>query len=294
MIYTGFVAVIRGNDEAVTGGHANLTDHNNGTYDVTAVFAGKGRQQLAVYVPGVTRRTSDVSSDVSVSDDVSAVFAATTATTASTTSTTAGVATTSTSTTASTTGTAVGGGGYKSRYRGTPAQARLIASVAAASVFDSHIPGSPFELYIVGSLQCGTEQLVSTVGACGSDSKRPVTYSWGVPCSGGLALPENTRVECDAVPRRSSLGITIIVLAALTAAYAAMFLVFIYRNIDNWVVKYSQVSVELHLDTMCIHASTFCALHVTFRHHTAISNGVASCACTLAVPVIHLLSIVVA
>jgi hypothetical protein len=246
------VAVIRGNDEAVTGGVANLTDHNNGTYDVTAVFAGKGRQQLAVYVPGVTRRTSDdVSSDVS--NDVSAVFTATTTATTTAISTTTTAAATGTGTTAAgtTAGTAAGAtavaanGGYKSRYKGTPAQARLIASVAAASIFDSHVPGSPFELYVVGSLECGTEQLVSTVGTCGTDSKRPVIYSWKVPCSGGLAMPKNTRIECDAVPRRSSLGITIIVLAALTAAYAVMFMVFIYKNRENWVVKYSQVSVKL-------------------------------------------------
>jgi hypothetical protein len=229
--------VIRGNDEAVTGGVANLTDHNNGTYDVTAVFAGKGRQQLAVYVPGVTRRTSDdVSSDVS--SDVSAVFTATTATASTSTTTT----TTTAAGAAAGAATVTASGGYKSRYKGTPAQARLIASVAAASIFDSHVPGSPFELYVVGSLECGTEQLVSTVGTCGTDSKRPVNYSWKAPCNGGLAMPKSTRIECDAVPRRSSLGITIIVLAALTAAYAAMFMVFIYRNKENWVVKYSQVS----------------------------------------------------
>jgi hypothetical protein len=238
--------VIRGNDEAVTGGAANLTDHNNGTYDVTAVFAGKGRQQLAVYVPGVTRRISD-----DVSSDVSAVFTATT--TATTTTTTAAGVTTSTAAGAAAPAGApavTASGGYKSRYKGTPAQARLIASVAAASIFDSHVPGSPFELYVVGSLECGTEQLVSTVGTCGTDSKRPVVYSWKAPCSGGLAMPKSTRIECDAVPRRSSLGITIIVLAALTAAYAAMFMVFIYRNKENWVVKYSQVSVISSTSTL--------------------------------------------
>jgi hypothetical protein len=240
-VYTGFVAVIRGSDAAVAGGHANLTDHKNGTYDVTAVFAGKGRQLLAVYVPGVTRRTDETVSTVTA---VTAVAAA--ASTAlqdnSINSSSSSSSSSSNSSSGATTVTAASGRD-KSRYRGTPAQARLQDTVAAASVFDSHVPGSPFELYVVGPLECGTEQLVSTVGTCGADSKRSLVYSWKEPCVGGLAMPKNTRIECDAVPRESSLGITIIVLAALTAAYAAMFMVFIYRHRENWVVKYSQVSV---------------------------------------------------
>jgi hypothetical protein len=227
--------VIRGSDAAVAGGRVNLTDHHNGTYDVTAVFAGKGRQQLAVYVPGVTRRTDET---------VSTETAPTAVTAASTTAVQDNSSSSGSSSSAATTVAAAvaAGGGYKSRYRGTPAQARLLDTVAAANAFDSHVPGSPFELYVVGPLECGTEQLVSTVGACGKDSKRLLIYSWSTPCSGGLAMPKNTRIECDAVPRGSSLGIAIIVLAALTSAYAVLFMVFIYRNRANWVVKYSQVS----------------------------------------------------
>jgi hypothetical protein len=239
MMFTGFVAVIRGSDAAVAGGHVNLTDHNNGTYDVTAVFAGKGRQQLAVYVPGVTRRTDET---------VNTVTAVTAVTAAASTALQDNSINSSSNSSSSGSGSAAtataAGVGYKSRYKGTPAQARLLDTVAAASAFDSHVPGSPFELYVVGPLECGTEQLVSTVGTCGTDSKRSLIYSWSEPCVGGLAMPKNTRIECDAVPRESSLGITIIVLAALTAAYAVMFMVFIYRHRENWVVKYSQVSVK--------------------------------------------------
>jgi hypothetical protein len=236
-MFTGFVAVIRGSDAAVAGGHVNLTDHKNGTYDVTAVFAGKGRQQLAVYVPGVTRRTDETVNPVTA---VTAVTAASTALQDNSSSS-------SSSSSSSTTTAAVAAADrrYRSHYRGTPAQQRLLDTVAAASAFDSHVPGSPFELYVVGPLECGTEQLVSTVGTCGTDSKRSLIYSWKEPCVGGLAMPKNTRIECDAVPRESSLGITIIVLAALTSAYAVMFMMFIYRHRDNWVVKYSQVSVKL-------------------------------------------------
>ncbi|KAG5192544.1 7 transmembrane sweet-taste receptor of 3 GCPR-domain-containing protein [Tribonema minus] len=112
---------------------------------------------------------------------------------------------------------------------------------------NSHIPGSPFEIYVVAPEAvptCGADRLRVTVGACKRNSQRRVTYSFdeasGGGCTGGK-LPAAEHAPCDSVRYDSSLGVGLTAFAGAAAAYALGVMAMLRHYRDSWVIKYSQI-----------------------------------------------------
>ncbi|CAM9434117.1 unnamed protein product, partial [Ectocarpus fasciculatus] len=105
-----------------------------------------------------------------------------------------------------------------------------------------NIPGSPFEVYILGPDQCVIESLEINVGECTTNLHRTVVHEWkdGITCEGGLALPGDARVSCGFIPTRTSLGRTMMGFSAFGAIYAIFFLVWIMKHRETSVVKMGQ------------------------------------------------------
>ena len=70
-----------------------------------------------------------------------------------------------------------------------------------------------------------------------------VSFAWkaGKTCTDGVQLQSDFYTACDEVPVQSSAGTAIIALAVLMAAYASVYIGFIWIYRKHYVVKYSQV-----------------------------------------------------
>lgn len=118
----------------------------------------------------------------------------------------------------------------------------VIGIEGADNTGSDDVMGSPFEIFVVGPPRCEISDLVHHVSEC-SGLTRKSFYTWTSNSTcvvGAFSLPEAADIACDYVHFQSGVGIVVIVLASLCAMYSFVFILFILKYPDHWIVKFSQ------------------------------------------------------